>query len=505
MKEVKTMSINGSTGASIQPNYFSEKENSTVRNEETLFPKLVFLQRDTTSPSLQKKVTTSISEPILEQGEIGYTPLKFRVISKQTQSIQIDINSTAEKIKEITQEWRLNKDSKHRLNEEVDLRAFYITSLLAKSKLARIRGTLNVEKDCIELAQKHLSMRLKDSYFHGDIQFAVYMDKAYPEIKAADLVNMNVLRDLLLTLRRATILKPDHESPSSKELVSINEFLPKHWKALMDQGKLTENDNQLLNENLKHFMSEDPFKDEFIKHPELFKQVKDAPSILLQKYPHLASVKDFLSKDPIAGWIELPNQTFDTENLKLCISKAKTSPLARTLNLYFIEPSITPSHAYLIKNLIVERQDLTVLLGNEEDLATIMMAFYDDLGLVFNKMKTFLVPDSTLDKNRKAFLFTINPESPVIRVQPCQIRSTDSSSKSTLKSTNERLYLLMDREDGKVLAVKENDLEHALKLDRKYVDKNGITREWGIVVINREDYKRADILLEQCRKELPSK
>lgn len=496
LKKVKTMSVSGPFGVPTQPNYFTEKENLVACNQDTSLSKVILEGGTKSTPSsLQaKKVAPVSSESVLEQGETGYVPLMFRGTRKKAKSIQSYINGV-KTIQEIAQERRLNKDPKHRLNEELSLEAIRIVCLFAKSKLAHMEGVDKVEKNCIEIANKELTAYLKGNYFDGQIQFAAYMGKVYPEIQETDLVNMNVLRDLLLTLRRATILDPEFVN-TSEELESIKEFLHKHWEKLKIEDQLDEETFNRLNENLEQVLKEDPFKDEFIKNPELFKKVKDAPPALLEKYPHLTSPGRFIERYPRAGWIELPNQTFNTENLKLCINQAKTSPLATTLILDSVDPIITPSHAHLIKNLLVEKQNLTVSMGNEEDLATIMTAFYDDPKLVFDKMTTFLASSGTLGDDRKVVVFTINPQSPIRKVQPqSEAKKTDSSLQGKPTLIDGRVFLVLDGANGsKVLAVRDYEVEAVLKLNRKYIDENGITQEYRILGVGPEYYEKLDTI-----------
>ena len=502
------MSVNGPIGVPIQPNYFTEKENLVVHNQNNTSLSKVVLEGGTksASSSLQaKKVAPVASEPVLEQVETGYVALMFRGIRKKAKSIQSYINVVTT-IQEIVQERRLNKDPKHRLNEELSLEAIRIVSLFAKSKLAHMEGVDKVEKNCIEIANKELTAYLKGNYFDGQIQFAAYMGKVYPEIQETDLVNMNVLRDLLLTLRRATILDPEFVN-TSEELESIKEFLHKHWEKLKIEDQLDEETYNLLNQNLEQILAEDPFKDEFIKNPELFKQVKNAPEALLKKYPHLASASDFLSRYPTAGWIELPNQTFNTENLKLCINKAKASPLARTLVLESADAIITPSHAYLIKNLIVERQDLTILLGNEDDLITLTTAFKEDKTIAFDD-KTFLAGRTQINKSESEFiLFGINPQSPIRKIQPrLETKKIETSFQGKPTLVDSHIFIILTERDGtKVLAVKKCDLEAVLKLNRKYIDENGRTQEYGIVIIDPELYETTDKMIEDFRRKYHSK
>ncbi|CUI18093.1 conserved hypothetical protein (plasmid) [Candidatus Protochlamydia naegleriophila] len=489
------MSINGPVHVPSQPNWPTNPShvNTTISGKENLFPKAILESgKSHTSSSLTtKKVEKEVVETMLERTD-DYKSSFFKV--KRTQK---NLEAVKTQISECLQKLNGNLTD---IKIEMNIRFRLVEYILKRSLFCSESG----RQTCLEDALNQINYMQQVAYFSCFTQMATYLLKVLDGVSCLD---MNVVRDTLLNLRRADILS----SNGSKELTEVVTFFETRWKELKEEGKLDKETYKLLNEQLKQILTEDPFRDEFIKNPELFKKVKDAPEALLKKYPHLASASDFLSRYPTAGWIELPNQTFNTENLKLCINKARTSPLARTLVLESADAIITPSHAYLIKNLIVEKQDLTVLLGNEDDLITLTTAFHEDKTIAFDE-KTFLAGRTQINKSESEFiLFGINSQSPIRKVQPqLEVKKTDSSLQSkpvqstpsvsvplqgTTRLIDGRVFLILDGKNGeKVLAVRDYEVEAVKKLNRKYVDENGITQEFHILGVGPEYYEKLDII-----------
>lgn len=354
------------------------------------------------SPSLQTKRVTHQVQNISPINT--FISPSLNVMSSQQQFSQINASLTQIKlkIKEIEEEAYLKKNNEYQLNEQILHRANYAAKLLAMAKIYQAWGKECEAQHCIESAYFQVTETARLNYFHCDTHFAAYLFETYNGMTCLDL---HIIRDNLLTLRRAIALYPT-SAKLNAELEQATAFFKARWQTLTDEGTLEKGLYELLTKELEQILNEDPFKEEFIKTPNLLKKVKNAPT-LLHNYPHLKSEEDFLVKYPEAGVINLPDNIYHAGHLNACIHQAKTSPLARLLVLIFPESLLTPDDAKHVKDLLVEKQSVTIALGNGNDLITLIGAFKRDTNLIFGE-NSLLSSIKYLDSYSQIFYFSIN-------------------------------------------------------------------------------------------------
>ncbi len=398
------MSIHGPISVPLQPNWpSSHGELPTNGGNSHLAKKVLENQPTPSSPLETKKVskTDSLKKP--ESPNTYFSPKLpyFPPNSKPLQTIITKVVTARKRCWSEIEEKPL----------DMNPRTLYTLHSLALARICHQTKQLEEEGKLIDSVKTAVDSFLLSKYFHSGSHFAKYLLDGYHGITCLD---MNVIRDNLLSLRRAIALTPDNQKLSI-ELDQAAEFFAMRWKELKEEGQIDEEMYNLLNQNLKQVLTEDPFKDEFMKNPELFKKVKDAPEILLKKYPHLASVNDFLARYPDAGTIRLRDGTYNLQNLKLTLSDAEASPLTQSINLLVEEPVITSTAAKLIKDFMLKNPKVQVYLSDEADGSELAKAFLEDKTLVNGKGALMFAKGVVTGRSEPVYCYKIDPQDPFIR------------------------------------------------------------------------------------------
>lgn len=403
------MSIYGPVNVSHQPNWPSSHGQPLTNGGNPQLAKKILENNSTSNASIDiKKVSKMDSQKKTDNPDTYFSSRLpyFPPNSKPLQNI----------IEKVTSSRKHYLAEIEKTPQDMAPRTQFTIHTLALARICHQTKQLEDEGKLISSVQSAVDSFLLCKYFQAGTHLSKYLLDGYHGITCLD---MNVIRDNLLILKRAIALSSNNDTEHQKLIAELDQaakFFEARWKELKDEGQISEENFKILSQQLKQTLTEDPFREEFIKNPELFKKVKDAPAILLQKYPHLASVDSFLSRYPEAGIIELSNNTYDSDSLELCITQAKSNPLARLILLVAPKSMITLAEARALKDLLIAKPHIGIVVGNLDDEESLRMAFEKDSSLKVEP-DNLISRRNSLDTHGEVITFFINPQNPVRRKQ----------------------------------------------------------------------------------------
>ncbi|MBA2368246.1 MAG: hypothetical protein H0V82_04375 [Candidatus Protochlamydia sp.] len=152
-----------------------------------------------------------------------------------------------------------------------------------------------LEKEFLGRTSTLLDILEKDSYFLAITHLA---KNTFDRYLGIDCKKINLVKECVFQLKRT--LELDLNISQFKRVYdqSLDE-IKKAWIDLEQIGEINIETHQHYLIQLENFLTEDPFKEEFQKNPNLFNLVKKAPKAFNEKFPHLTTVEAFFEKYPL--------------------------------------------------------------------------------------------------------------------------------------------------------------------------------------------------------------
>lgn len=154
----------------------------------------------------------------------------------------------------------------------------------------------------------------------------------------------------------------------------------------------------------------DPFKDEFIANPNLFKQLSTAPASLLKKFLHLKDKTVFSVKYELGSRVIFSSdEKLSTQELDQVLASAAKNPFLNVIsymnrnNLQFT-PILSKEEAIKLRDFLIANPKLTIQFNSLDNFKIIVSAFGD-----LELPKNFLMFYDPIVNGKTYYHIAINP------------------------------------------------------------------------------------------------